>query len=195
MLKLDIVHDLQAVYRLVVQSTSRPGTISDLSKEAALVDGTDLRASLLLLALTLLDQEVTFKVFSAEGDTVSEIINQWTYAKPAEAEQADYIFVLQDAKRESLEEAIQKAKPGTLNNPHESATVIAEADSVTTGGSLILRGPGIQTAQSIYLDIGASWIESRQAKNHEFPLGIDMMFIDQDHKLLSLPRTTQITGG
>ena len=36
-LTLDIVHDLQSVYRKLVDSTSRPGLISDLRKEAALV--------------------------------------------------------------------------------------------------------------------------------------------------------------
>ena len=66
-LKLDIVHDLQSVYRKMVDSTSRPGLISDLRKEAALVEDEDkqgCRPSLLLMALTLFDQEVSFKVFS-----------------------------------------------------------------------------------------------------------------------------------
>lgn len=195
-LKLDIVHDLQSVYRKMVDSSSRPGLISDLRKEAALLEEEDkkgFRASLLLLALTLFDQEVSFKVFSNQADTVSKAINQLTYAKPTETKNADYLLILQDAENGSLEEAIINAKPGTLKNPHSSATVIVEVDSVTSGEALLLKGPGIHTTELVHLDINENWVESRQEKNKEYPLGIDLIFIDQNHQLLSLPRTTQIT--
>lgn len=195
-MKLDIVHDLQSVYRKMVDSTSRPGLISDLSKEAALVEVEDQKgcpASLLLLALTLLDQEVTFKVFSAQAEAVSKTINQLTYSKPATTEQADYLLILQDAEKGSLEEAIRKAKSGTLKNPHDSALIIIETNSVTNGQIHLLKGPGIQTTEEVYLDIEEDWVQCRQNKNKEYPLGIDLMLIDQQHQLLSLPRTTQIT--
>ncbi|MEH7011828.1 phosphonate C-P lyase system protein PhnH [Neobacillus niacini] len=195
-MKLDIVHDLQSVYRKMVDSTSRPGLISDLRKEAALVEEEDKKgcsASLLLLALTLFDQEVSFKVFSNQADTVSKTINQLTYAKPTETKNADYLLILQDAENGSLEEAIINAKPGTLKNPHSSATVIVEVDSVTSGEAFLLKGPGIHTTELVHLDINENWVESRQEKNKEYPLGIDFIFIDQNHQLLSLPRTTQIT--
>ncbi|UFT99314.1 phosphonate C-P lyase system protein PhnH [Radiobacillus kanasensis] len=195
-MKLDIVHDLQSVYRKMVDSTSRPGLISDLREEVAFVEDEDKNgctASLLLAALTLFDQEVSFKVFSAQADTVSKTINQLTYAKPTKTEQADYLLILQDAEMGSLEEAIAHAKPGTLKNPHTSATIIVEAEAVTSGEYLLLKGPGIQTTESAYLDVKENWLKSRQEKNKEYPLGIDLMFIDQHHQLLSLPRTTQIT--
>jgi alpha-D-ribose 1-methylphosphonate 5-triphosphate synthase subunit PhnH len=195
-LNLDIVHDLQSVYRKMVDSTSRPGLISDLRKEAALVEDEDIKgctASLLLLALTLFDQEVSFKVFSNQADTVSKTINQLTYAKPTETKHADYLLILQDAEKGSLEEAIIHAKPGTLKSPHSSAVVIVEVDSVTSGEALLLKGPGIHTTELVHLDIKDNWMESRQEKNKEYPLGVDLIFIDQNHQLLSLPRTTQIT--
>ncbi|MGM0903609.1 MAG: phosphonate C-P lyase system protein PhnH [Bacillota bacterium] len=195
-MKLDIVHDLQSVYRKMVDSTSRPGLISDLSKEAALVEAEDQKgcpASLLLVALTLLDQEVTFKVFSAQAEAVSKTINQFTYSKPTTTEQADYLMILQDAEKGSLEEAIRKAKSGTLNNPHDSALIIVETNSVTNGQIHLLKGPGIQKTKSAYLDMQEDWVQCRQNKNKEYPLGIDLLLIDQQHQLLSLPRTTQIT--
>jgi alpha-D-ribose 1-methylphosphonate 5-triphosphate synthase subunit PhnH len=195
-LELDIVHDLQSVYRKMVDSTSRPGLISDLRKEAALVEEENKKgfsASLLLLALTLFDQEVTFKVFSTQADTVSKTINQLTYAKPTETKKADYLLIFQDAERGSLEEAIINAKAGTLKNPHSSAVIIVEADSVTSGEALLLKGPGIHTTELVHLDINENWMKSRQEKNKEYPLGIDLILIDQNHQLLSLPRTTQIT--
>lgn len=196
MLKLDIVHDLQSVYRKVVDSTSRPGLIADLGKEAALVkidNETGCSDSLLLLALTLLDPEVSFKVYSAQASAVTKKLNQLTYAKAAEADQADYIVVLQDAEQGALEEAIQKGKPGTLINPHKSATIIAEVEAMTNDETLLLKGPGIQTTKSIHVDVSENWVDHRREKNMEYPIGIDLMFIDKNHRLLSLPRTTQIT--
>lgn len=193
---LDIVHDLQSVYRKLVDSTSRPGLISDLRKEAALVEEEDQKgcsASVLLIALTLFDQEVSFKVFSKQADSVSKTINQLTYAKSTEAKKADFLLILQDAEKGSLEEAIIIAKAGTLKNPHSSAFIIVEVESVTSGEALLLKGPGIHSTELIYLDINENWMESRQEKNKEYPLGIDLILIDQNHQLISLPRTTQIT--
>ncbi|WP_010676739.1 phosphonate C-P lyase system protein PhnH [Bacillus timonensis] len=195
-MKLDLVHDLQAVYRKMVDSTSRPGLISNLQKEAELLEAdiqTDCTASLIVVALTLLDQEVSFKVVSENEETVSAIIHQYTYAKPANIEQADYIFVLKDAKASILSDVLTKAKPGTLRNPQHSATVFIEAEEVRSGGSLLLKGPGIQSTVSVEIVTQGDWIEVRQEKNKEYPLGIDLMFVDGAHQLLSLPRTTQIT--
>jgi alpha-D-ribose 1-methylphosphonate 5-triphosphate synthase subunit PhnH len=195
-LTLDIVHDLQSVYRKLVDSTSRPGLISDLRKEAALVEEEDQKgcsASVLLVALTLFDQEVSFKVFSPQADSVSKTINQLTYAKPTEAKKADFLLILQDAEKGCFEEAINHAKAGTLKNPHKSAFLIVEAKSVTSGEALLLKGPGIHTTELIHIDINENWVESRQEKNKEYPLGIDLIFIDQHHQLIALPRTTQIT--
>src|SRR3954447_17820790 len=115
-----MVHDLQSVYRKLVDSTSRPGLISDLRKEAALVEDEDQKgcsASVLLIALTLFDQEVSFKVFSPQADSVSKTINQLTYAKPTEANNADFLLILRDAEKGCFEEAIISAKAGTLKNP------------------------------------------------------------------------------
>lgn len=193
---LDIVHDLQSVYRKLVDSTSRPGLISDLRKEAALVEEENPKgcsASVLLIALTLFDQEVSFKVFSPQADSVSKTINQLTYAKPTEAKKADFLLILQDAEKGSLEEAIINAKAGTLKNPHKSAFIIVEVESVTSGEALLLKGPGIHTTELVHLDVNENWVESRQEKNKEYPLGIDLIFIDQHHQLIALPRTTQIT--
>jgi alpha-D-ribose 1-methylphosphonate 5-triphosphate synthase subunit PhnH len=195
-LTLDIVHDLQSVYRKLVDSTSRPGLISDLRKEAVLVEEEDIKgcsASLLLVALTLFDQEVSFKVFSPQADSVSKTINQLTYAKPTEAKKADFLLILQDAEKGCFEEAIINAKAGTLKNPHSSAFIIVEVESVTSGDALLLKGPGIHTTELVHLDVNENWVESRQEKNKEYPLGIDLIFIDQHHQLIALPRTTQIT--
>ncbi|UOE53689.1 phosphonate C-P lyase system protein PhnH [Bacillus sp. CMF12] len=195
-MKLDVVHDLQAVYRKLVDSTSRPGLISDLGKEAAMLDGektAGCSSSILLLALTLLDPEVTFKVYGSDAAAVENEINQLTFAKAVQADQADYLFLLKDAGEGSLEDAIENANPGTFANPHKSTVIIAETGAITAGDDLLLKGPGIQTSTGISIDLTGNWIERRSEKNKEYPTGVDLVFVDRNHQLLSLPRTTQIT--
>jgi alpha-D-ribose 1-methylphosphonate 5-triphosphate synthase subunit PhnH len=45
-----------------------------------------------------------------------------------------------------------------------------------------------------YVNMGVDgrWPEIRAFKNVEYPLGIDLFFIDSDFRLLGLPRTTQL---
>ncbi|MEQ2527336.1 phosphonate C-P lyase system protein PhnH [Robertmurraya yapensis] len=195
-MKLDIVHDLQSVYRKIVDASARPGQLSELTKEACIVkeEGNhECPASILLLALTLFDQEVTFKVISEKEAAITKIINQLTYAKPVETEDADYILILQDAGVGTLATAIEKAKPGTLKNPHSSATIIVEVSKMSNEPMLQLKGPGIHTVEFVHVETTEKWVESRQMKNKEYPLGIELMFVDHQDQLLSLPRTTQIT--
>ncbi|MCM3762205.1 phosphonate C-P lyase system protein PhnH [Alkalihalobacillus oceani] len=192
----DYIHDIQTVYRKVVNATSRPGQLADLAEEVALLeeDGkNDCPVSFLLLALTLFDQEVTFTVMSQKAEVISRIINQFTYAKPVDIAQADYILILQDAEEGALQEAIMQAKSGTLKDPHTSATLLVEVEEVTNNQTWQLKGPGIRSTAFIDVKANEEWFELRKTKNREYPLGIDFIFIDQQHQLLSLPRTTQIT--
>ncbi|WHY96384.1 phosphonate C-P lyase system protein PhnH [Peribacillus simplex] len=190
---LDVVHDLQTVYRKLVTATSRPGTLVVLEREAKTLDvQMECLSSTILLARTVLDPEVTFKVIAKEGEAVSRMINQLTYSKPVDLPEADFIFILHDASEEQMKEAINKAKVGNLFNPHESAMIILEVPDVTKGDSMILSGPGIQEESFISLPNVSAWLGVRNEKNIEFPLGIDMYFVDQQDRLIALPRTTQI---
>lgn len=193
MMKLDLVHDIQTAYRKVLDSMSRPGMIADIQEEAAKAEfQTGCSLSTEVIALMLLDTEVSFKVFSERADKISGMINQLTYAKTAEANEADFIFVLKDCKLHQLETAIRSAKTGSLVNPHESATLIIETESVSSGIDLVLTGPGIETGHAAGISAADTWLDLRNEKNIEFPLGIDIIFTDANHSILCLPRTTQI---
>ncbi|ASS95803.1 phosphonate C-P lyase system protein PhnH [Peribacillus simplex] len=192
-MNLDVVHDIQTVYRKLVTATSRPGTLVVLEREAKTLDvQMECLSSTILLARTVLDPEVTFKVISKAGETVSRMINQLTYSKPVDLPEADFIFILHDASEEQMKEALTKAKVGNLLNPHESAMIILEVPDVTKGDSMILSGPGIQQESFISLPNVSAWLGARNEKNIEFPLGIDMYFVDRQDRLIALPRTTQI---
>ncbi|KMY51517.1 phosphonate C-P lyase system protein PhnH [Peribacillus loiseleuriae] len=192
-MKLDVVHDLQAVYRKLVDATSRPGTVMDLQREVRALDvQANCLSATILFALTVLDPEVTFKVITKQEETVSRLINQLTYSKSVDVSDADFIFILEDALHEEMEEALNQAKVGNLSNPHESAMIILEVSDVTKGKSMKLSGPGIQGETILNMQNVPNWMAMRNEKNVEFPLGIDMYFLDHQHQLLAIPRTTQI---
>lgn len=192
-MKLDLVHDIQTAYRKVIDSMSRPGMISNISEESLRANfKTGCFPATEVLMLMLLDTEVTFKVISNREEEVTRLINQLTYAKTAEADQADFIFVLKDCDQETLETTMKSAKAGSLVNPHESAMMIIETDSVSCGSNLIMTGPGIAAEQAACISKADTWLGIREEKNAEYPLGIDLIFTDANHDVLCLPRTTQI---
>lgn len=190
---LDMVHDIQSVYRKLVHSMSRPGTITNFVEEVEKLEQEQLVfSSTELIARTLLDTEVTFCIISPRAAEVTSIFTQTTYAKEATVQSADYIFVLGDAVPGALLDTIQAAKAGELNDPHSAATIIVEVNSLFGATELTLTGPGIQTTDSLSMNLREDWIELRAERNSEFPLGIDLLFTDVDHHVVALPRTTQV---
>lgn len=192
-MNFDAVHDIQRAYRKVVDSMSRPGLISDLTAEAGKADAQwgGLPVTW-VLALMLLDTEVTFCICSQREAELTRLLNQLTFAVRTKPEKADYIFVLHDAKEGELLKALQGAKVGTLADPHASATVIVESGELSEAFELSLKGPGIEDESFVRIPLAPGWLEARAEKNAEYPLGIDMLVVDKNNKLLCLPRTTQI---
>lgn len=193
-MKLDLVHDIQKAYRSVVDSMSRPGHINNIKDQADKVDlDIDFYNATLILMLMLLDAEVSFKVFSKNEEEITKFISQLTYAKPESIENANFIFVMTDAENSHIEEAFDKAYEGDLINPHGSATIIVEAKGITNDREIILTGPGIKDENHIRVDINKGWIEKHREKNVEYPLGVDIIMVDEKANLICIPRTTKIT--
>ncbi len=193
-MELDWVHDIQAVYRKVIDSMSKPGLISNVHSQAEKITLTiGCFNSTLLLILMLLDTEIKFKVCSEHEEEITQAINRLTYAQATELEGADFIIVLHDAPPQELVRALRRAYAGDLLNPHKSATIIFEADSVTNEPDLILTGPGIEKENRIRVNTSDEWVDLRAEKNSEYPLGIEIIITDPDDNILCLPRTTQIT--
>lgn len=192
---LDMVHDIQTAYRKLVDSMSRPGTISDLSEEAMKLEQSEgYLPATLIAARMLLDTEVTFKVVSKREKEMTLALSQSTYAKEVELEEADFIFILSDAEPSDFIGALETAKIGELQDPHNSATIIIETAGLSGGDGtkLLLSGPGIQTTAKAEIQVTNEWMAIRAERNNEFPLGMDLIFTDASHRMLALPRTTQV---
>ncbi|MCL1950284.1 MAG: phosphonate C-P lyase system protein PhnH [Turicibacter sp.] len=191
----DKVHDTQQIYRKVLHAMSRPGEISNIFSE---VEGLTLQSAMLKPTVgflyLLLDREVGFHVVSRHADEVSQLIAQLTYSKETPIEEADYIFVLQDALGE-LPAVFGKGKTGNLIDPQKSATLIVECPAVANNQVLSLKGPGIKSENFLDLGLSPEWLKARALANSEYPLGIDMMFVDGMGAVACLPRTSQIKEG
>lgn len=190
---LDLVHDIQKAYRQVLDSMSQPGKINTIH-EQAMKNSLEIGCfpSTIVLIQMLFDTEIKFKVCSKHEKEWVKLINQLTYAQVSNADEADFILILNDAERKEAEMALKMANVGDLQNPQYGATFIVEARSLNSGQELKITGPGIMTERLIKVDTLENLMDLRAEKNAEYPLGIDLIFIDSQDHVLCLPRTTQI---
>jgi alpha-D-ribose 1-methylphosphonate 5-triphosphate synthase subunit PhnH len=140
----------------------------------------------------LLDNEVSFSVVSPQAVQVSRQLSQLTYAKAAMSDEADYVFILADADAAAVEHAVMTAKTGLLTNPELAATIVLEAKAIIPGEGLALRGPGVELVHFVSIDANGDWVGKRAQQVREFPLGIDMVFLDARGQVVCIPRTTTV---
>ncbi|MFP4457055.1 MAG: phosphonate C-P lyase system protein PhnH [Clostridia bacterium] len=191
-MKLDLVHDIQVSFRKLLNSMSYPGKINSLPNSVKTEFDLITFDSTYALMYMLLDAEVTFHICSNESKEVSKFIRQVTNSKEDTIDKADYIFVLNDCTSEEVDEAIELAKVGTLINPHKSATIILEVKNLSNEKLYRLNGPGIKNFYYFGYANVSNLINIRNKKNEEYPMGIDLIFLDDKSNIMSIPRTTRI---
>jgi alpha-D-ribose 1-methylphosphonate 5-triphosphate synthase subunit PhnH len=194
-MEFDMVHDIQTAYRKLVTSMSRPGIITSIKEESNKLNiETGCFRSTDVLILMLIDIETGFSIHGKNKESAEQIINQVTYAKSTDINEADFIIICEDVNEEEIKSIIEKAKTGTLNDPHSAATIIIEVESLSNDKQLCLKGPGIKDEAFVKVDLKNSWIEARNRKNAEFPLGVELIFTDRENNLMCFPRTTRVNG-
>ena len=181
----NIVFDSQKVFRLVLEAMSNPTRIVSIKESSDKLFGNN--AALLAVAMTLLDNEVSFSV--CEDQSLTNDIASLTLAKKDVTNTADFVFV---DNPQYMESVIENVKCGTLSDPHKSATVVILNDD-TSANQLTLWGPGINGR----VDINTSQtvknaIKLRDAQNYEYPQGIDLLFVTSGGDLLAIPRLTKM---
>lgn len=200
-MKIDLVHDIQKIYRTILSCFASPGSIGDLSHEGTLIDiDCPLNPGYLLLALTLLDAETTLSVVSENSGAHGSFFSRMTNTVVVSSEDAAFVFAC--LNRTSV---ILGARRGTLVDPHLGATIIFEVDALQVlmpGTKKIeertdwkLSGPGIKSSTliSFFRQDTASIVEAFLARNEacgEFPLGVDLIIFDATYKIMCIPRTT-----
>jgi alpha-D-ribose 1-methylphosphonate 5-triphosphate synthase subunit PhnH len=177
----DIVFDSQKIFRLILEAMSNPARIVNIKEYADKLYGD--YPALLAVALTLLDNEVSFN--TCENRQLSDEIISLTLSRREKVDSADFIFIC-DSK--DIENVIENAKCGTLADPHKSAAVIIQDDGEPAYW-LKFSGPGInghteiKAAQTV-----KEAVALRDAQNYEYPQGIDLIFASSSGELFAIPR-------
>lgn len=190
--KFDFVHDVQRIYRKILDSTAKPGTVNCMQDELERLSvHCSLSKGLMGIAYTLLNIESKFYI---EDKKEAEYVRLHTFAREKNIEAAEFIFL--DSNRCDEKKVIQimeKISVGTLEDPHEGATLILKVPKISKKEFLELKGPGIKNNKFLEIEsLSKSFFEKRAEINSEFPLGVDMIFLDELGNICVLPRTTRV---
>lgn len=120
----DEVFDTQAVFRKVLEAMSNPARTVSIAEQKSRLFGE--YKEFIALAVTLLDNEVTFS--GCGNEELERDIQLVTLSEQADISNADFIFV-SDLKM--LPDIFEKAKCGTLTDPHKSAVLIIKNTKIT----------------------------------------------------------------
>jgi alpha-D-ribose 1-methylphosphonate 5-triphosphate synthase subunit PhnH len=192
----DQIFDGQKHYRTLLQCTARPGTIGQLD-DVVLEVPSPLNRATALLALALFSGDISY--FLGRDDAqVANFIERETFAKPASADQADFLVLVDSDRLENL----QQAKQGSLSFPDLGATVVLQVAALspaplTNSLRLTLSGPGIESETVVYaLGAAEKFFETLRKRNAEFPLGVDSFLtcdsLSAGPCVMALSRTTRV---
>lgn len=175
----------QKTFRTLLQAMSHPGQVYSLNL--------DLENGLILVIQTLLDHEVTFNVFGQQKEQWENRIIRATGSRKVNIEDADFVIILSGCS----DGAILRAKRGSLKYPDTGATVIYSVNSLSSrdngGINVTLNGPGINGEITPFIgSIKKDEIHYLKEVNSEYPLGVDTIFIDDENRLMCIPRSTKI---
>ena len=162
-------------FRALMNALSMPGKIKKIKPLY--------ESSLLATANVLLYSETSFFY---EGKEDISIIEAITNTNKESIQKADYIF-----SDEIDENMVREVKKGDFINPDFSATIIFTCKEFDKT-KVVLSGPGINGNKEVILPCNKSFIDSFLSKNSEYPLGIELFFINSASEVLALSRTTKI---
>lgn len=166
-----------AVFTALMRALSRPGEVQQLEAGG--------KRGLEAVGRVLLDLETSFY-------TTDPTLSQTFERLGARAETPDraayQFFAVMD---QIALEAVSRATAGTLLYPDHGATVVVAAE-LGRGPKLRLRGPGINEASEIRVDLPRRFWSLREERV-SFPLGWDVILISGEGKCFGLPRSTEVT--
>jgi alpha-D-ribose 1-methylphosphonate 5-triphosphate synthase subunit PhnH len=187
------VHDAQQVFRAVLEAMSRPGRVQTLpAKVQQGLEPPGLGRVTTAVLLTLLDAETRAWLHpSLRSDAASAYLQFHTGVMHVdEAPRAHFAVVEADHATPAL---WRELACGSDAVPQEGATLIVEVPSLEQGPALALRGPGVETVQTLRVGgLHAGFWQARAHLEAAFPLGIELILTCGD-RLAALPRSTRVS--
>lgn len=167
----------QQNYRSVLEAMSRPGSLQSIITDGHNENFTAVLATLMDASVTLADPH----------ELLSDSSWPLLQAKQCNADAADFILVNGSCTPNF------EPKLGTLESPESSATILVQ--SALDESNIIplkLSGPGINGVKLLNLSgIHEDWLTRRQEWVCEFPLGVDLLILNETG-ILGIPRTSKV---
>lgn len=191
----------QETFRVLLSALSHPGTIYSLGP---IIQSQGLTLcgphGLATIAQTLIDDQVSYAVCgSGKGNWERAIARTTAAAARADIAEAAWVFFLPNLSDSDIATARRRVQCGTLEAPHEGATLLFAVEGVSQYPSspnwlrFRLRGPGIQNLQELSITgWNSEWIEVRRELTYEPPRGIDIVLVDEQGQVAALPRSTTV---
>ena len=183
----DPVSQSQLVFRHLLDAMARPGTIETIDLDIEGPESLDLAAT--TIALALVDFETPLYLDPALANPAAETYLNFHCGTRIVPEAKDAAYAILDGTPEDH----GAFNTGTDEYPELGATLIIQVETILTGGTLTLTGPGIKDSAQLGLpDVPAAFWESRAKLQRYFPRGIDLVFVS-GARMVALPRTTHVT--
>ncbi|WP_042878395.1 phosphonate C-P lyase system protein PhnH [Cupriavidus necator] len=181
------VDDAQQVFRATLHAFAHPGQLQAMPVTSGVPEG--LSPALVALLLTLADPDTPVWL-PAGVPAAARAFLRFHCGCPLTDDLGAAPFVCVPAGHAMP--ALADCSQGQPAFPDRSATLLVEVASLTDGDTLTLRGPGIETTQTLRVaglaaDFRASW----RANNAGFPLGVDLLLASGD-RFCALTRTTHV---
>ena len=193
----DEVFHAQRHFRSILDSMSRPGKINCLDP-VEFTPPAGLNKASVLVAFALLNGDASFHLVNRNEEDAA-YLSANTRSEAAPIEDAAFIF----AGGQEPPEALEGANCGSLTYPDTAATIVIQVDALSQsplpgGLKLKLQGPGIDGSAWVYVrHLNPDLLLALQARNSEFPLGIDAIVTCDDGgsgspRVLGIPRTAKV---
>lgn len=185
---VDKVLSAQSTFRSVMDAMARPGSVQRIvpmvRPPATMMRGTA------AIALTLFDHDTPLWLDARMSES-SDVLKWLKFHTGAPVVQdssiASFALVSDGAALPSLE----RFALGTSEYPDRSSTVIIQVDSLDSGRSFELQGPGIDGIVTLQASIRPFDLFERLSFNETlFPRGIDVVLVADD-AVVAIPRTTR----
>lgn len=185
----DTVLDAQAIFRTVMDSMARPGSVQIAKAETQ--PPQPLSPTAAAIALTLCDNDTPIWLDPALRQTPT--VASWLgfhAGAPLTDVPADAHFALVADPAALI--ALENFAQGTQEYPDRSTTMILQVASLSSGGRLILEGPGIEGSTAFApTPLPRHFVEQWKQNRARFPRGIDLVLAAPEG-IACLPRTTRI---
>lgn len=188
---VDKVLSAQSTFRSVMDAMARPGSVQRIVPMAG-APATMMRGTA-AIALTLFDHDTPLWLDArmSESSDVTKWLKFHTGAPVVQDASIAAFALISDGV---LLPPLERFALGTNEYPDRSTTVIVQVESLDSGRSFDLRGPGIDGVATLQASIKPfDLFERLQFNETLFPRGIDLVLVADD-AVVAVPRTTRIVS-